>query len=384
MNQTAKKTVLRYRNITSGIRALIGIASRRYVFCGPRSVALAITDVCNTDCLFCWSHSPHVRKTRRGQHTERNPSRPLFMDPALFETIVRESRAMGAFRVVICGEGEPTLHPQFDQMLDFVTRSKMEPYVITNGLGVGERRAKIWATKRAHFRFSIHGGDQETWLKVHPSSSAKQFEGLSKVIRSLVSTGVPRVSTMHVIHKANFRHVYEMVEQARELGVKEILFRPARTGGDEALDGVTLNPEEEKQLHRELRRCLSLSKSYGIHTNLEEYLETSLHIRSGVIQTRHIYQKIPCYIGWIYGEFDIDGIMVPCLNSQRIMGRAGRERISDIWHSDRYWVFRNESRNMPKLGELVEGCICEACVMVKYNLNIYNLLHFKSMNYSDA
>jgi MoaA/NifB/PqqE/SkfB family radical SAM enzyme len=304
------------------------------------------------------------------------------MDPALFETIVRESREMGAFRVVICGEGEPTLHPKFDRMLDLVTRLEMEPYVITNGIGIDHTRAKIWASMRAHFRFSIHAGDVETWLSVHPSGSSKDFENLSRVIKMLASAKTPHVSTMHVIHKGNYLQVRQMVEHAKELGVKEILFRPVRAEG--AFTKVVLSPKEEDELGCRLKLSLELAERYGIRTNLQEYIENNLHIRSGRLNTMLLYRKIPCYIGWIYGEFDIDGTMTPCLNSERVMGCAGREPLSDIWHSQRYWSFRRESRSLPKRSKPVKGCKCDSCVMVKYNLNIYNFLHLKSLKYSNA
>ena len=50
-----------------------------------------------------------------------------YMDPAVAETIVRETHAMGAYRVVLCGDGEPTLHPDFDRILDLITQLNMEP-----------------------------------------------------------------------------------------------------------------------------------------------------------------------------------------------------------------------------------------------------------------
>ena len=176
------------KDMISGARALLGIATSRWVFSGPRSVALAISNPCNTSCLMCWYHSLLLRGAGSGDTHQPSvrSQEPPYMDLAVLETIVRESHAMGAFRVVLCGEGEPTLHPHFDCILELVTQLNMEPYVITNGLAVDEARAKFWATKRAHFRFSIHAGDEETWLRVHPFGRPRQFEHLSRVIKLLV------------------------------------------------------------------------------------------------------------------------------------------------------------------------------------------------------
>ena len=374
----------RFRDMLSGARAVLGMATGRWTFCGPRSVALAIADPCNTDCLMCWCHSPLLKRaaTSGAEQTGARSHKRHFMDPAILETIIRESQAMGAFRVVLCGDGEPTLHPDFDHFLQLTTELDMEPYVITNGLAVNHTRTELWATQRAHFRFSIHAGDAETWLRVHPSGRAGQFERLSDVIKQLAQAGTPHVSTLNVIHKANYRGVRRMVEHAHELGVREILFRPVRAEG--ALAQVLLNPEEEAELRRQLRDCMPLAQSLGIHTNAQDYLDSNLYVHSGVLRTTQLYRKIPCYIGWMYAEFDLDGTWRPCLGSEIVMGHAGEQPLREIWHSPRYRAFRRQAITMPQHGELVAGCLCHRCVMNKYNINVYNLLHLRSLDYGAA
>jgi MoaA/NifB/PqqE/SkfB family radical SAM enzyme len=372
----------RLRDLTSGARTLLGILSARRVFSGPRSIALAISDVCNTHCLMCWDHSPLVRrppKPRPGEKSHNGPKPAVYMDPAVFETIIRESRDLGTFRIVLCGHGDPALHPQFDRMLQLLESLDMEPYVLTNGISVDESRARLWAATRARFRFSLHAGDADTWLRVHPTSTAAQYDRLLGVIRTLSAAGRPGVSTMHVLHRANFRNLRAMVEQAHSLGIKEVLFRPVRAEGE--LAQLVLNSEEEAELRLEMQVGLKLSARYGIRTNLAEYLGNNLHIRAGVLQTWPLYRKMPCYLGWIYAEFDRDGTVRPCINSEIVMGKAGEARLQDIWHSPRYWSFRRESRSLPAKNEPVTGCQCRACLMSKYNANIYNLLHLQSWRF---
>ena len=377
--------VPRLRDLTSGARALLGIVTRKWALTGPRSVALSISDVCDTNCIMCWLHSPLLHREAGLPNTRKigpDPGRQRFMDTAVFEAIIGESRALGTFRVVLCGNGDPALHPQFDRMLELMGRFEMEPYVLTNGLSVDEKRARVWAACPAHFRFSVHAGDVDTWLRVHPSGAARQFERLSRMIKSLAAAGRPRVSILNVIHKANFRGVRAMVDYARELGVKEILFRPAWADGE--LAQVVLDREQEAELRVELQRCLQLAADSGIRTNLYGYLVNNLYIRSGSVHTWSLYRKIPCYLGWIYAEFDREGTMTPCLSSKIIMGRVGEQRLRDMWLSPRYWAFRRDGRSLPRRSEPVEGCECRACRMAQYNVNVYNLLHLKSFKYSSA
>jgi MoaA/NifB/PqqE/SkfB family radical SAM enzyme len=368
----------RFRELSTGARVLMGILSSRCAFSGPRSVALSLANVCNTACIMCDCHSPLLAASRPKEMT----SAPPFMDSGIFERIIRESRRMGAYRAVLCGFGDPALHPDFDRMLQVMMQLRMEPYVLTNGLALDEKRISLWANQRAHFRFSLHAGDVETWLRVHPGSTARQYERLSRAIKTLAAAGVPRISAMHVIHKHNFDRVREMVEHAHEHGMRSILFRPVRAEG--LLAPMVLNPDEQEQLRRNLAACLPLAESYGIQTNLREFLENNLFIDAGTLHTTELYRRIPCYIGWIYAEFDGDGVLRPCIFSQIEMGKMSEQSLREIWHGPRYRAFRRETVTMPKRGRLVRGCRCHACCMTKYNVNMYNLLHLKSLKYADA
>ena len=374
----------RLRNLASGVKVLLGILSRRRVFTGPRSVGLTIANVCDTNCLMCGTHSPLLQKepVPGTTPTPAFASHQPFMDDNLLRECVQECHDMGTFRLVLGGNGEPTLHPRFDDIMGLMRRLYMEPYVLTNGISLSDARVKIWGATPGHFRFSLHAGDPETWARVHPRNKPAQFERLSRHIRDLAAASVPKVSTMHVIQKANFRQVPRMVEHAREVGVKEILFRPARA--DSGLSQVTLTPEEEQELHRGLSRSLRLAESYGIHTNLAEYLATDLNNRQGVLNTWPLYQKIPCYVGYLHAEIDLDGTLVPCIFSHRVMGRAGVDRLRDLWDSPRYRAYRLEGRAMPRRGTPVKGCLCGACCMTKFNQNLYNLLHLKSLRFGEA
>ena len=39
---------------------------------------------------------------------------------------------------------------------------------------------------------------------------------------------------------------------------------------------------------------------------------------------------------------------------------------------------------MPRRGTPVKGCLCGACCMTKFNQNLYNLLHLKSLRFGEA
>jgi len=361
------------------VRTLAGIASGGRVFAGPRTVALIIADDCNSNCVMCWYHSPLLGGERSGTHAvEGGGVRPRFMDTKLLESIVRQCRDLGTRRVVLGGSGETALHPDLDAMLELTVSLGLRPYVITNGLAVDEARARRWAALPAHYRFSLHAGDPETWSAIHPAGTSEQFERICSAISTLVASSRARVSLMHVIQRANFRTVTTMVRHARSLGVDDLVILPVRAEGEVA-DAVVLDREEELELRGILAEAHRFAQGWGIRTTLLDYLADQRHVRGGRLTTPEVYREMSCTVGWTYAEFDIDGTMRPCEGSGTTLGSAADTPIAALWRSAAYREFRRAARDLPRRRTPVPGCPCDACCMVKFNRNVHDLVRLRSL-----
>jgi MoaA/NifB/PqqE/SkfB family radical SAM enzyme len=80
-------------------------------------VQIEISTFCNFTCFYCAG-----RNLRQGH-----------MDLDLFQKILHQLPP-GRHRISLQGEGEPTLHPRFWDMVDLVCKLGHTPYTITNGL----------------------------------------------------------------------------------------------------------------------------------------------------------------------------------------------------------------------------------------------------------
>lgn len=369
------------RDVRSGLRSLLGIVGRKQVFGGPRLVTLLLSKRMQQpmpDVLVSFPLLDAAEGMTGSERCSPGTCGPGFMDLQLCETIIRQAHEMGTFRFILGGHGEPLLHPHFTDILDLLLDLGKAPYIITNGLCLDDCYARALADKPVQIRISMHAGDIETWLRVHPASSASQFAVIARAIKTLTLSKRARVSLLHVIQRTNCRHVTKMIEHARDLGVKEVQFFPVRAQGP--LTRVLPDSGEERELRNNLQTCLKLAAACNIKTNIEDYLSTNRYIQTGVPDTTNLYRRIPCYIGWTYTEFDTDGTMRPCENSHLVMGKAGETPLKELWYSDRYRVFRSEALN----SRPVDGCLCSECSMNKFNINIYNLFHLRSVDYSSA
>lgn len=84
----------------------------------PELVDLKITDYCNMGCIFCYQGS-----TKQGKHA---PKEKIFK-------IIRQLSKIGVFEIAI-GGGEPTLHPDFVEILKYAHEHGIKPNFTTYNL----------------------------------------------------------------------------------------------------------------------------------------------------------------------------------------------------------------------------------------------------------
>ena len=93
------------------------------------AIRLETNRSCNLSCRYCYAQSG-------GNVT----------DESTYDTlcdIVRQARDLGVKSIVVIGGGEPTLHPQFRQLISFIDSLGIRPMVFTNCLKVTEGLASF-------------------------------------------------------------------------------------------------------------------------------------------------------------------------------------------------------------------------------------------------
>ena len=113
------------------------------------------------------------------------------VDWSLFEDILGRLEGQG-YRVSLQGEGEPTLHPRFWNMVAAIQAKALVPYTITNGSRIDAERI---AANFRHIGISIDTLDAEEAERIGRV-------GLEKVLRNLDDLLALMESNRIIIHKA--------------------------------------------------------------------------------------------------------------------------------------------------------------------------------------
>jgi MoaA/NifB/PqqE/SkfB family radical SAM enzyme len=126
-------------------------------------IVVEIIEYCNFKCYFCKA---------------KDITEPQFMSLDLFKKIILEAKAMGITEIdLIPAKGEPFLHPNIYEMLDFVNTHMKHTIVFTNVTAVNVKKLKDVGMNNIKFCVSYYGDTPEKF---------KELTGMDKNLFDIV------------------------------------------------------------------------------------------------------------------------------------------------------------------------------------------------------
>jgi SynChlorMet cassette radical SAM/SPASM protein ScmF len=306
-----------------------------------QALYLYISGSCNLACRHCWITPNFVGEGKTGRYI------PLeFVNKA-----IQEALPLGLNSVKLTG-GEPTLHPQFREMLTSINEVGIRVTMETNATLIDADLANFLAGigNLSFVSVSLDGADAETHesLRMVPGSFNKAIEG----IRNLVNIG-KRPQLICTLYKGNVAQIRDIINLALELNCSSIKFNHLQKTGR----GESLAKHEG----------ISVGDLIGIYHRIADEFEPEFGIP--------IYFDIPCaflplkkllykgpslchvlnILGMLSGgELSLCGIGET--KSELIYGNIAYDSLAEIW---------NNSVGLIKLRETVpyqlDG-ICKKCL----------------------
>lgn len=123
----------------------------------PRMVVVSITYICNARCPHCPYTNSNIRETYKDAP---------FIEPKIFKKIADECGKYHAF-IRLTGGGEPLLHPQILELIEYAKKKNAKIGLITNGsLLTPEKAERLLAVNTDAIEFSVDAADKETYSKI--------------------------------------------------------------------------------------------------------------------------------------------------------------------------------------------------------------------------
>jgi MoaA/NifB/PqqE/SkfB family radical SAM enzyme len=202
---------------------------------GPQRLTVELANICNLHCSYCLRSEDNL-------YSHRAEFFPL----ELLRRIVTDARETARITHVNFTGGEPTLHPQFAEVLETVAAADLTTSFVTNGWHFERTWPALAATRDAISRvaFSLDGIDRETHDRWRGAGS---FDRLIRAFSRCYMSQLPFTIKITVRR--------DLVEQ-----LEQIAIFAARMGAS-ALNFVHLMPtssavEEESALNLDERRAV--------------------------------------------------------------------------------------------------------------------------------
>ncbi|HEY3405274.1 MAG TPA: SPASM domain-containing protein [Ohtaekwangia sp.] len=272
----------------------------------PITVSIEPTTSCNLRCPECPSGL-------------RSFTRPTGMlQQPLFQQAIDQLAGTLSF-LTFYFQGEPYLHPDFLNMVEYASGKGIYTSTSTNAHYLNDERARHTVESGLdRLIISIDGTTQETYQSYRVGGSLdKVMEGARNVIarKKKLRSRTPHVAFQFLVVKPNEHQIDEVYKLADDIGVDQVVLKTAQIYDYE--NGSDLIPSLEQYS----RYRKTDSGKYAIKNTLDNRCWKMWH---------------SCVITW-------DGKVVPCCfdkDASHVLGDLTRQSFEEIWNGEKYNQFR--------------------------------------------
>lgn len=329
---------------------IAGMYSGSFAVKGPTMVQIDLTFDCTNNCVACWMHSPLLEEQKMPDEHKKT-----YLPTKRVKQLVDELYRMRTREILLAGGGEPFMHPDLLEIINYIKAKKMICSLNTSLVQASTEQVKQLAKSGVdNITVSVWAATESTYAKTHPGTKPGTLEQVKQKLLLLNSTKqtLPAVKICNVIFNQNCDEIEQMVEFARQSGVQAVEFTPADPVDDKT-DSLMLSPEQQKRTRETFSRmCEKMGSSWKKDVVLFRP-QQFLRRLGGTTQTgtydQDIIGKVPCAIGWLFARVNADGQVNFCLKSHKTpTGNILEQSFSAIWNGKKQRELRKLALNMHK------------------------------------
>jgi len=316
----------------------------------PHDCYIILTSRCNQRCLHCYGNY--------GIHVPPNELTIKEWD-LVFQDLVKNN----VFYVNISG-GEPTVHPDFLEILDSLKKHKLHFIMTTNGLFSERVLKKIIEVEEflIGLKVSLDGPDyiSNGYIRrdMMKKINEKEFNRTLKNLRRLREENIP-FTIATCIHKGNIKRMDDMLALILELRPISWYLSTISTSG-RSLDNLEIFASDSELEKKEWDNIKEVCNKNDIFVNFID-----MPFASAKKQKEKFYYQCPAARSFC--EINSDGLVSPCplarvniLSEYLKFDNIRDKSIKDIWNGDAFKKFLALSK------QGCQGCNvkekCDRCI----------------------
>ena len=237
----------------------------------PLSLGIDLYGKCNMKppCVYCLYDE---MKEQEGEFSEIVVDNQTFKDYGNFFNCARN--------LINCSIGEPFLHPQIEEILDYIDSQGKFLEISTNGLILTDRIVEALLGKLIFLYISLDAATKETYAKIRNDRFDAIIPQLHLLNQKRKKTGnLPQINMIFMPMKVNRADLEAYFKLCRDIEADYLVLRPLnylenpgiehdRGGYHFNYEEELLNEEEQKEI---FEKCRELSIKYGVKVHNQFY-----------------------------------------------------------------------------------------------------------------
>lgn len=340
-------------NLLDNLR-IIG-AWKDKVLCGPKSIYIDITTACNINCNFCWIHSSLIKKKyyKKNRYIEFDRLKEIILEISTWKTE----------EILLSGDGEPTLHPDINRIIDYITEKKIHLFLTTNATFPLNFIPNI--SRVNYLYINLCAPNEKLY---HETQSPRNKFLYSRIIQNLKILSLlnkqykkPFLNIAFIINKTNYKNIPKMLDFCENLKINQITFRIMEP--IKYTQKLLLSENEKNKLIKLIKAILT--NKYSFEHNLKDIKEGLIDYKKSVFNIKR------CYTGWFNLFVDFNGnVGLCCHNENLIVDNLNNASLKEIWESTHTQKLRLKCKHRFNINVFPFKNECNWCHWNKENTRI--------------
>ncbi len=299
----------------------------------PRRLVFELTNACNLNCIMCGRNAADFKPTVFDMDVFRS------FEP-LMDTVEE---------VTLMGWGEPTIHPNFIEMLEIINKHSARKYFCSNGMNLKKIKNAIFDYNVDVFAVSLDGATDETNSRIRRGSKIEQItEDLKDIVRIKKERGLkyPWINFVFCAMRSNIRELPDLVRLAAEIGIEEVKVVYLTVFGEDLMNESLWGHEDlVKEVFEE---AIKVGDELGILLKLPHYI--------GEDEAGDKLHK-DCFVAWRDFFLGSDGYVRPCMSTPIHFFEYDKNKdFMEMWNAPEYQKYREIVNDSEKMDSPCRRC----------------------------
>jgi len=298
---------------------------------------------------------------------------------------LRDASDINTKTVLIVGEGEPLIYPEFSKVIKLIKKYGLNFNFSTNGMLLHKYSKKLIDGNCASVTVSLSFATEDGFKKMRPKTSLNAFHRIEENIRELSdlkkrnNTHSPEIILLHAINRLNYQEIIEMARKAKKLGANSLWYQLVHLE-DFSYHHLKLDDLQMEEVKRGLLAAKKICEDSNIkfHSFIDFEID-HYNPDSGDWSHKGLLEE-GCFVGWHFAYLDLREVISFCCGMKVVGFLEGKHGFKDSWYSDTYRRYRNDGLIMHKenpldlYGKPLYDKFCDSCDNHNQNIRMIELL----------